>query len=183
VQEMRIHGRGGQGGVMAGEILVSALALDGKSGASFPMFGFERRGAPVAAFVRISDSPVRERCQVYAPDYLLVLDDVQVKWPQTFAGVKPRATLILNSAHPLSDPPHQNITSAGVVDATQIAMEEIGKPAVNTGILGAFAATTGWVGLEAITSALEQYFQGRILERNTRCAERGYNEVKVIAWD
>jgi len=182
MQEIRIHGRGGQGAVLAGEILVAALAKEGKSGASFPMFGFERRGAPVATFVRLSDSPVRERTQIYAPDCLVILDPVQVKWPQTFAGVKLEATLVLNSAHSLSERPHESIVSAGVVDATQIAFEEIGRAAVNTCMLGAFAATTGWVSLDAILSALEQYFEKKLLKQNMRCAQRGYQQVKLIEW-
>ncbi|MBW2029203.1 MAG: 2-oxoacid:acceptor oxidoreductase family protein [Deltaproteobacteria bacterium] len=182
MQELRIHGRGGQGAVLAGEILVSALVQDGKSGASFPMFGFERRGAPVTAFVRLDDSPIRERSQIYHPNCLIVMDPVQIAWPQTFAGLKSNATLILNNPDPPSDPPHPNIVKAGIIDATQIALQEIGKAALNTAMLGAFAATTGLVRIEAVLSALDMYFQGRALEQNKRCIERGYAEVKVAEW-
>lgn len=182
MQEIRIHGRGGQGAVIAGEILIGALAKEGKSGASFPTFGFERRGAPVTAFVRLDDSPIRERTQIYNPNCLVVLDPVQVKWPQTFAGVKQNAILVVNSAHSLSEHPHPNIVLAGIIDATRIALEEIGRDAVNTAILGAFAGTTGWVSMEAVISALELYFSGKLLETNIRCVRRGYQEVNLVKW-
>lgn len=182
MQEIRIHGRGGQGCVIAGEILVSALAKEEKSGASFPMFGFERRGAPVVAFVRLDDTPIRQRSQVYFPNCLWVMDPVQIKWTQTFAGLKPNSIIILNAADALSQLPHENILTSGVIDATQIALQEIGKPAVNTSMLGAFAATTGWVSLEALISALNQYFKGNVLERNINCIKRGFKEAQIKHW-
>jgi pyruvate ferredoxin oxidoreductase gamma subunit len=68
------------------------------------------------------------------------------------------------------------------VDATKIAIEEIGIPAINTCILGAFAATTNWIQLQTLQSILNDYFKGKILDRNLRSAERGYNETQVIEY-
>jgi 2-oxoacid:acceptor oxidoreductase gamma subunit (pyruvate/2-ketoisovalerate family) len=182
MKEIRIHGRGGQGSVLAGEILVAALAIEHKWGSSFPSFGFERRGAPVTAFVRLSDAPVRERTQIYEPDCLIILDPVQIEWPQTYSGIKSDSSIILNSPHPPIERPHENIRIAGVIDATKIALEEIGRDAVNTCLLGAFSATTGWLNIESLLNSFESYFSKNSLDQNIRCAQRGYEEVKAVQW-
>jgi pyruvate ferredoxin oxidoreductase gamma subunit len=70
----------------------------------------------------------------------------------------------------------------GIVDATKIAVEEVGRDVPNTCLLGAFAAVTGWVGLESVKLSVAEYFSGDVLKKNLRCVERGYNEVKVIKW-
>jgi 2-oxoacid:acceptor oxidoreductase gamma subunit (pyruvate/2-ketoisovalerate family) len=182
MKEIRIHGRGGQGSVLAGEIIIAALVMEGKSGSSFPSFGFERRGAPVTAFVRISNVPIKERTQIYEPDCLIVLDPVQIKWPQTYSGIKPNSTVILNSTNIELERPHKNVDSAGIIDATRIALQEIGRDAVNTCLLGAFAATTGWVNLDSLVAVLGNYFEQNIVDKNVRCLRRGYEEVNIKTW-
>jgi Pyruvate/2-oxoacid:ferredoxin oxidoreductase gamma subunit len=102
--------------------------------------------------------------------------------PTLFSGLKPGGILILNSPQPLENQPNENLKLAGVVNATQIAVEEIGRDVPNTCLLGAFAATTGWVGLKSILSSLGEYFSGDLLQRNIRSAERGFSEVKVSRW-
>ena len=72
--EIRFHGRGGQGAVIASKVLASAIYKQGQYAQSFPSFGVERRGAPVAAFTRIDDKPILIRCEIYQPDHLIVLD-------------------------------------------------------------------------------------------------------------
>ena len=182
MKEIRIHGRGGQGAVLAARMLASAFVAEGKCVASFPMFGFERRGAPVVAFTRIDDKPIREKTQIYNPDCLVVIDPSLMKLPALFSGLKPEGILILNSRRPLENRPNENLKLAGVVNATQIAVEEIRRDIPNTCLLGAFAATTGWLDLESILSGLGEYFSGDILQRNVRCTERGFDEVKVSKW-
>jgi 2-oxoacid:acceptor oxidoreductase gamma subunit (pyruvate/2-ketoisovalerate family) len=182
VKEIRIHGRGGQGAVLAARMLASAFVLEGKSVASFPMYGFERRGAPVVAFTRFDDKPIREKTQIYTPDCMVVIDPGLMKLPTLFSGLKPEGILILNSSRPLEDKPDDNLKLAGVVNATQIAVDEIKRDIPNTCLLGAFAAITGWLDLSSILSCLGDYLSGDILERNLRSAERGYREVEVIKW-
>jgi 2-oxoacid:acceptor oxidoreductase gamma subunit (pyruvate/2-ketoisovalerate family) len=182
VKEIRIHGRGGQGSVLAARMLASAFVAEGKCVASFPMYGFERRGAPVQAFTRIDDKPIREKTQVYTPDCMLVIDPSLLKIADLFAGLKPGGILIINTGHPLEKQPNKNCQLAGVVNATQIALEEIGRDIPNTCLLGAFAAVTQWLKLESIVDSLKDYFSGDILQRNTRSTERGYKEVKTIKW-
>jgi len=180
VKEIRLHGRGGQGIATAAEILAAALVIDGKHAAAFPVFGFERRGAPVTAFVRLDEGPVRERTQVYNPDCIIVADPVAANWPLVYGGLKDGAVLVLNTPRESLSRPSEKLALMGLVDATKVAWQELGTPITATCMLGAFARTTGWVGLEAILKALEDYFRGRVLERNSRCVERGYQEVRVV---
>ena len=182
MKEIRIHGRGGQGAVLAARMLASAFVAEGKYVASFPMYGFERRGAPVVAFTRVDDKPIREKTQIYEPDGLIVIDPGLLTLPTLFTGVKPGAAFILNSPKKLTAQPHANIKIGGTVDATGIAVQEIGRDIPNTCLLGAFAAATGWLKLESILACLPDYLSGDILQRNLKSAERGYKEVEVIKW-
>ena len=168
--------------VMAAEMLVNAILLEKLYGNSIPYFGFERRGAPVAAFVRFDDKPIREKTQIYYPDCLVVLDATQRNSALIYEGLKPGGVLILNSSKTIEKKPHDNVKLAGVVNADAIAMEELGRASPNTCVLGAFAAATRWIGLDYIYSSLEQYFSGEIFDRNMRTAERGFNEVRVTTW-
>jgi 2-oxoacid:acceptor oxidoreductase gamma subunit (pyruvate/2-ketoisovalerate family) len=182
VKEIRIHGRGGQGAVMAARMLASAFVIEGKSVASFPMYGFERRGAPVVAFTRVDDKQIREKTQIYNPDCLVVIDPGLMTLPTLFTGLKPEGILILNSPKKLDKQPDANLKIVGLVNATQIAVEEIGRDIPNTCLLGAFAAASGWLKLESILDCLPDYLSGDILERNLKSAERGYKEVEVTKW-
>jgi Pyruvate/2-oxoacid:ferredoxin oxidoreductase gamma subunit len=96
--------------------------------------------------------------------------------------VKAGGVLILNHAQGLEERPHPNIDTAGVVDATKIAFEEIGIPAFNTCMLGAFAATTGWLSLDHLFAALEKNFSGELLKKNLKSIQRGYQEVRIHRW-
>jgi 2-oxoacid:acceptor oxidoreductase gamma subunit (pyruvate/2-ketoisovalerate family) len=182
VKEIRIHGRGGQGAVMAARMLASAFVAEGKYIASFPMYGFERRGAPVVAFTRVDDKPIREKTQIYNPDCLIVIDPGLLTLPTLFTGLRPDSVFILNSPKKLPQRPNENLKIGGVVNATGIAVQEIGRDIPNTCLLGAFAAATGWVKLDSILGALPDYLRGDILQRNLKSAERGYKEVEVIKW-
>ncbi|MFH1091445.1 MAG: 2-oxoacid:acceptor oxidoreductase family protein [Pseudomonadota bacterium] len=177
MKEIRFHGRGGQGVVMAATILVKAFIQEGKYAAGFPFFGAERRGAPVTAFVRCDQKRIREKTQVYRPDCLVVLEPRQLLEAQTFQGLKPQGILVANSARKDEFPPQENLKLAGLVDAFQIAMEELGFPAPNTCMLGAFAAATGWVGLDSILAALDENFTGVQLTKNIKSVKRGFESI------
>ncbi len=126
-KEIRLHGRGGQGAVLAARMLASAFALEGKSVASFPMYGFERRGMPVIAFTRFDTKVIQEKTQIYTPDLLMVVDPTLLSLKTLFDGLKPAGTLILNSARPLETRPSANLGTVGWINATQVALCEIGK--------------------------------------------------------
>lgn len=182
LRELRFHGRGGQGAVLAAKMVASAAAIEGKCVGSFPMYGFERRGMPVVAFTRFDDEPIREKSQIYNPDCLVVIDPTLMHLNGLFEGLKPGGVLILNSPAPLQDRPSENMQTTATINATKIAVEELGRDIPNTCLVGALAATTGWFSLESVIEGLNEYLEGEILEKNIHNATRGYEEVEVRQW-
>jgi 2-oxoacid:acceptor oxidoreductase gamma subunit (pyruvate/2-ketoisovalerate family) len=159
--ELRIHGRGGQGAVIASKLLASAFYREGKSVQSFPAFGVERRGAPVTAFLRISDGPILLRCEITEPDGLVVLDPTLVEAVDVTTGLKEGGWILINSERSPGD--YSRLTDrfrVATVDANQIArchgLGSRTQPIVNTAILGAFAAFTQAVSLDAVCAAIEE---------------------------
>jgi 2-oxoacid:acceptor oxidoreductase gamma subunit (pyruvate/2-ketoisovalerate family) len=180
MKEMRFHGRGGQGTVIGAEMLASAFILEGKYASSFPSFGPERRGAPVAAFLRFDDKPIRETHQIYEPDCIIVLDPFQAKLTTIFNGLKDRGVAILNTPRQRLENCPTTLSLIGLVDATSLALEEIGRGIVNTCMLGVIAKVTGWVSLNSVISSLEMHFHGELLKTNAKLARRGYESVKIM---
>ncbi len=115
--EIRMHGRGGQGAVIAAKILASALFKEGKYAQSFPSFGVERRGAPVLAFTRVDDKPVRLRTAIYEPDHLIILDATLIKSTNVFSGLKKGGTILVNTSSPINLFNFPEEYSAAAVDA------------------------------------------------------------------
>jgi 2-oxoacid:acceptor oxidoreductase gamma subunit (pyruvate/2-ketoisovalerate family) len=167
---------------MAAKMLASALLVEGKHVASFPMYGFERRGAPVVAFTRFDEKPIREKTQVYNPDCIIVIDPGLLTLPTLFTGLKENSVFLLNTAKKEYKQPNPALKIGALINATGIAMQEIGRDIPNTSILGAFAAATGWLTLDSVLKSLPEYLSGDILQRNLKSAERGYKEVEVIKW-
>jgi len=166
--------------VTASRILATAFVNTGRYGASFPMFGFERRGAPVTAFGRFGDEPIRLKTQIYTPDVLVVLDPSQKDSPAVWNGLNRNGVLVLNSREAFNERKTMNLKKACHIDAMRISLEEIGIDMPNSCILGAFAAVTGIIEIDPIVLALEDYFDGKKLHANIRCARRGYDEAKII---
>jgi pyruvate ferredoxin oxidoreductase gamma subunit/2-oxoisovalerate ferredoxin oxidoreductase gamma subunit len=155
--EVRFHGRGGQGAVTAANILAAAAFKEGMDVQAFPMFGVERRGAPVAAFMRMDNRPIDIKTQIYEPDAVVVLDPTLIEVVNVTEGLKKNGIVILNTA---KKPSEFKFGDARVftVDATTIAVNNrLGtetNPIVNTAILGAFSKAVGNVGMDAVTSAI-----------------------------
>ncbi|MFQ6101975.1 MAG: 2-oxoacid:acceptor oxidoreductase family protein [Anaerolineae bacterium] len=158
--EIRIHGRGGQGAVIASQVLAAAAFLEGRHVQSFPAFGVERRGAPVMAFTRISGEPIRIRTQIYTPDHIMVLDPSLMEVVDVTAGLKEGAWIVINSAQGAGVFGLPEKYKVATVDANAIAIKHhlgpSNAPIVNTAILGAFSRITGVVGLEAVCQATEE---------------------------
>ena len=159
MRELRIHGRGGQGAVIASKVLAAALFAEGKDVQSFPAFGVERRGAPVTAFLRFDDEPILLRCEITSPDDLIVLDPTLVEAVDVTTGLKEGGSILINSDRA----PDGYSGLAGryrvaTVDAAEIARRHgLGsktQPIVNTAILGAFATASGMVSLDAVCAAI-----------------------------
>jgi len=177
LRELRIHGRGGQGSVTAAELIAFAAFEGGVYAQAFPAFGVERRGAPVQAFVRFSDKKIRLRSQIYEPDYIIVQDPTLIGDVDVFRGMKPGGIAIVNTEKPDINARVPDDVKVYLIDATTIALEELGVPITNTTLMGAFAAATGEIKLESLENALRNRFSGSMADKNIRAAERAYNLV------
>ncbi len=179
--EIRFHGRGGQGAVTSAELLALAAIEEGKYAQAFPSFGPERRGAPVVAFCRIDDQPIRIRANIYEPDIVVVLDASLLKIVNVASGLKPDGLVVTTS----SDSPEavkdllKIKNRVGVVDAVKIAREILGLPITNTTMLGSLVKATGLVHKESFISPFKERF-GRIAEKNIAAFERAYQETVMI---
>jgi len=180
--EVRWHGRGGQGAVTAAIIVAEAAIFDGKYAQAFPEFGAERRGAPVKAYTRVSDIQVLTRSPIINPDVVVVLD-MSIDKNIYLDGLKVGGTLLVNSSKSKSEL-LQNIERDDVlvakVDATHIAIEELGAAIVNTSMVGALMKVSSIAKLDSISEAIKDNFRPKIAEANIRAASRAYNEVEVI---
>jgi 2-oxoacid:acceptor oxidoreductase gamma subunit (pyruvate/2-ketoisovalerate family) len=161
MRELRIHGRGGQGAVIASKLLADALFREGFWVQSFPAFGVERRGAPVTAFLRIDDAPIRIRCEINEPDDLIVLDPTLVTAVDVTTGLKDGGTILINSPEGPDAFPHlldrfRVVTVDASAIATRHRLGSPSQPIVNTAICGAFAAEFGLVGLEAVCASIRE---------------------------
>ncbi len=161
MRELRIHGRGGQGAVIASKLLAAALFHEGRWVQSCPAFGVERRGAPVTAFLRIADAPIRLRCEITEPDDLIVLDPTLLHAVDVTAGLKRNGTILINSEEaPEGYPDLLQRFRVATVPAGEIAVRhKLGsrtQPIVNTAILGAFAAISGLVSLDSVCAAIAE---------------------------
>jgi len=179
--EVRIHGRGGQGAVLACSILAQALVEEGKHAVAIPSFGFERRGAPVAAFLRFDSEPIRAMTNVYHPDCVVCIDPTVPRTVDIFAGMKPGGTVVLTTKAKLEELSFpESISRVGLCDAVGIALSIYRKPVTNAIMLGAFARTTGLLTLAALKEAFQQMdLRDAGLTQNLLAVERGYNETDV----
>ena len=180
--EVRIHGRGGQGAVIASKVLADAVFREGRYVQSFPSFGVERRGAPVAAFTRIDETPVRLRCQIYSPDHVMVLDPSLMQVVDVTAGLKNGGWVLINSEQPPASFDLPSGFHVATVDANAIAIKyRLGPrtaPIVNTAILGAFARITGIVQLETVEKAVRDAVPVKP-EDNVAATREAYHAVRT----
>ncbi len=178
--EVRWHGRGGLGAVTSAELLAKAAASEGKFTQSFPNFGPERRGAPVVAFLRISDSFIRTRTNVRTPDVIVVIDPRLLRVVNVADGLKDDGMLIINS----TKTPEQLKSEfdfkwrIASVNATRIAQETIGVPITNTAMIGAFLKVWPVIDLAVMEGALNERF-GTLASKNFEAMQRAYEELAV----
>ena len=165
----------------AAELIATAAFTAGVFSQACPAFGVERRGAPVQAFVRFSDKKIRLRSQVYEPDYVIVQDSTLIRDVNVFSGMKDGGIVLINT-----EKKGEYNVPAGVkviaFDATKIAIEEIGLPITNTTLMGAFAAASGEITLEALKGAIEERFPGKLAATNFAAAKRAYEMIKEGAY-
>jgi pyruvate ferredoxin oxidoreductase gamma subunit len=173
--EIRIHSRGGQGGVTAARLLALAAFRDGKHATACPFYGAERRGAPVVSFVRIDDEPIKIYSQIREPDLVVVLDSSIMDVVDVLQGLKEGGSVLLNGSRSLDG----CAQTCYHVDLTGIALSLnlviAGSPILNTPVLGALAKM-GIVSLPSVVEAIRETFTD---ERNVQAAEAAYQELMI----
>jgi pyruvate ferredoxin oxidoreductase gamma subunit len=180
ILEVRWHGRGGMGAVTAAELLARAAISEGRYAQSFPSFGPERRGAPVLAFLRLSDDFIRVRTNIYEPDIVVVLDPGLLRIVDITVGLKDGGKIMVNSRKP----PEQLKAEFGykwpvaAVSATEIAREAIGLPITNTTMIGAFLKVTEAVKMDSLIGELRERF-GKRADGNIEAMKRAYKETVI----
>lgn len=176
MKEIRMHGRGGQGVVKSAQIVVKSVVNTGGFAHFIPFFGVERKGSPVFGFLRIDDREIRQKCQVYEPEILLVYDDTLLPMPQTYAGMREGCTVIINTTKNLADlnvPEGAGLVA--LVDASGIAQNAIGRNIPNSAMLGAFAKVTGLVDWGTLQAEIEASFDAK----NAEAARKAWDSVQI----
>ncbi|MGQ9475297.1 MAG: 2-oxoacid:acceptor oxidoreductase family protein [Actinomycetota bacterium] len=177
--EIRFHGRGGQGAVTSAELLAVAAINKGMYAQAFPSFGPERRGAPVVAFCRLDEKRILLRAKIYEPNVVVILDSGLLTLIDPVEGLKPDGMLIINTKKSYEEIMNDCRFSCrvGIVNADQIAREELGRVIVNTTMLGAVIKATGTLEIEDMRGPLLERFGPQLGEKNLWALERAYNEL------
>jgi len=182
MKEVRIHARAGQGAITTASIMGHAAFATGKYAYAFPHFGAARMGAPMNAFVRVDDKPIRLRSQVYNPDYILIIDPTIMRGFDVYSGVKQGALVVVNqhgACHAPLEVQQKGVTHV-CVPGNEIADRVMGRPLGNTTCLGAFAAVSDLYTLEALEEAVRERFgaKGKVADLNVQCVKEGFDYVK-----
>lgn len=182
--EVIIHGRGGQGVVIASEILAAAMFNEGQQVQAFPSFGAERRGAQVAAFMRADSEPIMLRCQIARPDHVIVLDSSILKTTDIGGTIKPGGWIIANASEPPDLSNQSGNYRLAIVDANDIAVNHgLGtrqSAIVNTAILGAFAKATSTVKLDSVLATIDQFVPIKS-EENAQATREAFESVREVS--
>ncbi|MGE0030546.1 MAG: 2-oxoacid:acceptor oxidoreductase family protein [Steroidobacteraceae bacterium] len=181
--QVRIHGRGGQGVVTAAELLSVAAFREGRHAQAFPSFGSERTGAPVVAFCRMDDRPIRLREPIMAPDALIIQDPTLLHQVDVFSGLAPDGYVLINTTRSLDELGLSEFLGQfrreriRTVAATELALKHIGRPVPNAALLAGFAAVTGRISLDSVIAAIRDRFPTKIADANVAAAQEAYDSV------
>lgn len=183
MMEIRFHGRGGQGTVVASKILADALAKEGNYVQAYPEFGVERRGAPVYAFIRIDDKPIYDKSRIYTPDHVVVVDPTLVEAIDVTEGLKPGGIIIINSDRNSEDFPFPSTFRVATINATEIAVKHklgtLATPIVNTAIIGAVIKILGICRVDSLVAAIREGVPIKP-DDNVRAAEEAYEKASRL---
>ncbi len=183
--QIRIHGRGGQGVVTSAELLSVAAFDEGRHAQAFPSFGSERMGAPVMAFCRIDDKPIRLREPVMEPDALIIQDPTLLHQVDVFAGFRHSGYILINTSKSFADLGLAEFVRdcrperLCAVPATDLSVKHLGRPMPNVPLLGGFAAASGHIKLESVVMAIKDRFSGKVAEANIAAATEAYQFVQT----
>jgi len=182
LNEIRIHGQGGQGVVVASELIALAASFEGKFCRSFPLYGSARRGGPVVAFTQIGEESEATRSMIYEPNNVLILDPHIPNYVDVVNGIKPGGTIIFNTSKNIEESRsylRSFNTKIAVIDATSISEELLGLPMPNTVILGAFINSTKILKIDSMLKAVEKRFDQRIVNQNKKAVLAGYDNISI----
>ncbi|MHB1004298.1 MAG: 2-oxoacid:acceptor oxidoreductase family protein [Chloroflexota bacterium] len=178
--EIRWHGRGGQGVVTAAKLLAASALREGKYFQAFPEYGPERRGAPVQAFTRIDDEPIRVFAHVTAPNVVVVLDDTLLGKVPVTDGLGENGVLVANyNGSPAALRAKLGLRGGRIftVNASKVATETMGRAITNTPMIGALLRAVPAVGVDHVIEELGEKFKGYLGEINVAAIKRAYEEV------
>jgi pyruvate ferredoxin oxidoreductase gamma subunit len=185
LMEIRWHARGGQGAKTASLLLAEAAAMDGKYSQGFPDYGPERMGAPMRGFTRISEEPIHLHCAIYSPAIVVVLDDTLLATVDVAAGTPEDGVIVVNTVKSAADVRSEmglKGRSVYTVDATGIAIDEIGRPIPNAPMLGALLKVSELLSLDTVIAQIEKKFshgfRPEVVEGNVRAIHRAHEEVR-----
>jgi 2-oxoacid:acceptor oxidoreductase gamma subunit (pyruvate/2-ketoisovalerate family)/2-oxoacid:acceptor oxidoreductase delta subunit (pyruvate/2-ketoisovalerate family) len=177
--EIIFHGRGGQGALLAARILANAFSFDGKHVEAFPHFGAERRGAPVRAFLRVADQPIRLKTPILSADCVLIMDASLLDFVDITSGLKEGGLILLNTPlkpEEIELPARYRIATC---NASEIALEAIGKDIPNSAMLGAFYYAVP-LSKEALYKGFKEIFSNReAAQKNMEMAETAANTTHL----
>jgi 2-oxoisovalerate ferredoxin oxidoreductase gamma subunit len=176
--EIMFRGRGGQGAVVASEILGRAFFLEGKYPQSFALFGAERRGAPVFGFLRVDDEPILLKCQIKHPNQLILMDISLVEQKDIAKEIVPGGTLLINTHHEIGHFKDLRGFTIGLVDAALIARNLGLGGNFNMAMLGAYVRLTDLVRLETLIQAVNTMVPSK-KEQNIEAVKNAYEDVKI----
>lgn len=178
--EIRFHGRGGQGTVVASKILADAIAKEGKYVQAYPEFGVERRGAPVYAFIRIDDQPIYDKSRIYEPDHVVVVDPTLVEVIDVTEGLKRGGWIIVNSDKTPEALHFPDFYRVATINATEIAVKyKLGTraaPIANTAIIGAAVKILGLANIESVLEAIREEVPAKH-EENAQAAQEAFERA------
>ncbi|MDG6225068.1 MAG: 2-oxoacid:acceptor oxidoreductase family protein [Candidatus Thermoplasmatota archaeon] len=180
--EIRFHGRGGQGAVVASQLFADAAFLEGKDVQAFPYFGVERRGAPVTAFTKIDSDKIRDKAMIYEPDIVVVLEPSLLQAVNVTEGLKEGGLVLINTEEDAKDISERlGVKNVATVGATKIALaNKLGsrvQPIVNTAIVGALAKASGLVSIDSVLKAVLKL--PLYADRNAEAAKQAYEATAL----
>lgn len=184
---VRFHGRGGQGAKTASRILGNAAFIDGHFVQDFPLYGAERRGAPVTAFTRYSDEEITERGYIFTPDVVAVMDDSLIDDPRAnpFGGLSSGGVAIVNTGSlPDSVGLDRKDVTVLAIDLTTQALKHLGKPVLSAGIAASVARIAGISEASLIQAISEELHEiglsEEMVRKNIELAREIYGQLRPI---
>lgn len=176
--EIKFRGRGGQGAVVASEILGRAFFIEGKYPQCFSLFGGERRGAPVTSFLRVDDQPILLKCQIRNPDHIILFDLSLTNELEISRELKPDGMILINTEREIESFSQLRKFRMGLVDASSLAREIGLGEMFNMAMLGAYVRFVPLVKMETLIEAVKKMVPSKV-EENIRAIKEAYEKVLI----